>query len=177
MLLQLYISFLKIGLLGFGGGYTMLALIQSEMVTKHGWLTVEEFADIVAISQITPGPISINCATYVGYTAYGGTLGAVVATLGVVTPSLILMTLASIFYTKLQNNRHIKVIIRTLRPITIALILSAAMLLVNKQTFIDWFSVIMCFGAFYATYKKVNPVYVILISALVGFLVYYDFGW
>lgn len=173
MLLKLYFSFFKIGILGFGGGYAMLALIQNEMVNKHGWLTVEQFADIVAISQITPGPISINCATYVGYNVYGGTLGAIVATLGTVTPSLVLMTLASVFYIKLQNNRHLRIIIRTLRPITISLILSAAMLLMNKETFIDWFSVALCLGALYVTYKNVNPVYVIITSAALGFIVYY----
>lgn len=173
MLLELYISFFKIGIWGFGGGYAMLALIQNEMVTKHGWLTTEQFADIVAISQITPGPISINCATYVGYAVSGGTMGAVVATLGVVTPSLIIMTLVSIFYTKLYNNKYLKTIIRTLRPITIALILSAAFLLVNKTTFIDWKSILFCIVAIYACYKKVNPVYIILVSGLMGFIVYY----
>lgn len=175
MLLELYISFFKIGIWGFGGGYAMLALIQSEIVTKHGWLTAEQFTDIVAISQITPGPISINCATYVGYTTSGSIMGAVIATLGVVTPSLILMSIVSVFFTKLYQNIYIKSTIRTLRPVTISLILSAALLLIDNQTFIDWFSVLMCIGAFFASYKKINPVYVITASGLIGFIVYYCF--
>ena len=82
--LELFLAFFKIGIFGFGGGYAMLSLIQSEVVVSHGWITSSEFADIVAISQMTPGPISINCATYIGYTASGGSvLGSALATLGV----------------------------------------------------------------------------------------------
>ena len=173
MLLQLYLSFFKIGIWGFGGGYAMLALIQNEMVTKHNWLTHEQFADVVAISQITPGPISINCATYVGYIVTESTLGAVVATLGVVTPSLIIMSFVSFFFTKLRKNENLKRVMRVLKPITIALILSAAALLINKETFIDWISILLCSGALIASYKKVNPVYIILVSALLGFIIYY----
>ena len=175
MLLQLYLSFFKIGLWGFGGGYAMLALIQNEMVTKHNWLTHEQFADVVAISQITPGPISINCATYVGYTVTQSSLGAVVATLGVVTPSLIIMSFVSYFFTKLRKSPNLKRIMRVLKPITISLILSAAALLINKDTFTDWISVLLCLGALIASYKKVNPVYVIIASAFIGFVIYYIF--
>ena len=88
---ELLYSFLKIGLFGFGGGYAMLSLIQSEIVDKHGWITNAEFTDIVAISQMTPGPIAINSATYVGYTATGSVWGSVLATVGVCLPSMIIM--------------------------------------------------------------------------------------
>ena len=95
--LQLFITFFKIGLVGFGGGYAMLSMVQYEVVEVHGWLTVGEFTDIVAISQMTPGPIIINCATYIGYTATGGSiLGSLLATAAVCLPAIIIMTLSLI---------------------------------------------------------------------------------
>lgn len=89
--LNLFYTFFKIGLFGFGGGYAMLSMIQGEVVTRHGWLTPQEFTDIVAISQMTPGPIGINSATYIGYTATGSVWGSVLATLALVLPSFIIM--------------------------------------------------------------------------------------
>ena len=86
--LQLFLVYLKIGLLGFGGGYAMLSMIQFEVVEKHGWMTLNEFADVVALSQMTPGPISINCATYVGYQV-GGIIGSLLASMAIVMPSLV----------------------------------------------------------------------------------------
>jgi chromate transporter len=106
--LKLFYSFIKIGLFGFGGGYAMISLIQGEIVNRYGWLTSGEFTDIVAISQMTPGPIGINSATYVGYTTvlnagYGpfwAVLGSMTATLAVVLPSLILMIVISKYFIK-----------------------------------------------------------------------------
>ena len=98
--LQLFWTFFKIGLFGFGGGYAMLSLIQGEVVTAHGWLTSQQFTDIVAVSQMTPGPIGINSATYVGFTATGSVWGSVVATFAVCLPSFILMLTISKFFLK-----------------------------------------------------------------------------
>ena len=91
--LQLFLSYLKIGFFGFGGGYAMISLIYNEVVVQNGWLTAEELADVAAISQMTPGPIAINCATYVGYTVTGNALGSLLATIAVCLPSLTLMLL------------------------------------------------------------------------------------
>lgn len=173
LLLKLYISFFQIGIWGFGGGYAILALIQNEVVVKQQWITAQEFVDIVAISQITPGPISINCATYIGYTITGSVWGAAVATIGVATPSFLLMLFASLFYIKLKSNKYVSIIMRTLRPVTIGLILSAVFILVNKSNFIDYWSILLFLGAFLASYKNINPMYIILASALLGFLLYY----
>lgn len=173
LLLKLYISFFKIGIWGFGGGYAILALIQNEVVVNQKWITAQEFVDIVAISQITPGPISINCATYIGYTITGSVWGAVIATIGVATPSFILMLIASVFYMKLKDNKYVSVVMRALRPITIGLILSAVFILANKSNFIDYWSILLFLGAFFASYKNVNPMYIILASALLGFILYY----
>ena len=90
--LQLFYTFFKIGLFGFGGGYAMLSMIQGEVVTRYGWVSSQEFTDIVAISQMTPGPIGINAATYVGFTSTGSVVGSVIATFAVVLPSFILTT-------------------------------------------------------------------------------------
>ena len=97
ILLELFISYLKIGFFGFGGGYAMLSLIQNEVVVQHGWITAAQFTDIVAVSQITPGPIAINSATYIGY-AVAGFWGSVVATVAVRLPSLTIMVVLTKFF-------------------------------------------------------------------------------
>ena len=129
---ELLYSFLKIGLFGFGGGYAMLSLIQSEIVDKHGWITNAEFTDIVAISQMTPGPIAINSATYVGYAATGSIWGSVLATVGVCLPSMIIMMIITKCYLRLKENRVIKSIMFGMRPMVVALIGSAAIILIIR---------------------------------------------
>ena len=106
--LQLLYSYLKIGFFGFGGGYAMLALIHNEIVVRHHWLTNSELTDIIAISQMTPGPIAINSATYVGYTVTGNIWGSLLATFAVSLPSLTIMLLITKFYMKLHNNRYVQ---------------------------------------------------------------------
>lgn len=138
--LQLFLSFFKIGLFGFGGGLAILSLIQIE-VEQHGWMTNQEFVDIVAVSQVTPGPIGINCATYVGYTATGSVWGSVLATFAVVLPSLIIMLTLCRLYTwlnkRLSHNSYWTQTLRMLRFAVIGLIASAALLLIQPTTFID----------------------------------------
>ena len=111
--LQLFYTFFKIGLFGFGGGYAMLSMIQGEVVTRYGWVTSQEFTDIVAISQMTPGPIGINAATYVGFTSTGSVWGSIVATFAVVFPSFILMLTISKFFLKYQKHPVVESICRT----------------------------------------------------------------
>lgn len=136
ILWQLFISYLKIGFFGFGGGYAMLSLIQNEVVVQHAWMTNAEFADIVAVSQITPGPIAINSATYVGYHVgmqtghlWCGLLGSAIATLAVCMPSLTLMILVARFFLKLKGNRIVAGAMLGMRPAVIGMIASAALLL------------------------------------------------
>lgn len=170
---QLFYSFLKIGLFGFGGGYAMLSLIQNEVVVEHQWITAEEFTDIVAISQMTPGPISINCATYIGYTASGGSVwGAALATIGVCFPPIVLMTIASLFFVKLRKNPYTSRVMRSMRPVIIGLILSAALILCTKENFIDYKSYLIFGAAFIAVIKNVNPILVVVLAGIVGYLVY-----
>ena len=118
---QLYWSFFKIGLFSIGGGYASLPLIQKEIVELHEWLTMTEFTDIITISQMTPGPIAINTSTFVG-TQIGGLLGAIVATLGCVTPSFIIVLILAYIYVKYKNLTIISDILYGLRPAVVSLI-------------------------------------------------------
>ncbi len=171
--LELFLTFFKIGIFGFGGGYAMLSLIQSEVVVSHGWISSSEFADIVAISQMTPGPISINCATYIGYTASGGSvLGSALATLGVCTPSLLFMLVGSVFYAKLNGNPYIKSVMRSMRPVVIGLIAAAALILMNRENFVDYRSLLVFVAALAAVWFKVNPLIVISLSGVVGYFMF-----
>lgn len=133
--LQLFYTFFKIGLFGFGGGYAMLSMIQGEVVTRYGWLTSQEFTDIVAISQMTPGPIGINSATYVGFTATGSVWGSIIATLAVVLPSFILMLAISKFFLKYQKHPVVEAVFSGLRPAVVGLLASAALVLMNAENF------------------------------------------
>ena len=170
--LKLFLSYLKIGFFGFGGGYAMISLIYNEVVVQNRWLTAEELADVAAISQMTPGPIAINCATYVGYTVTGNALGSLLATIAVCLPSLTLMLLATKFYFKLRDNRQFKGAMSGMQPMMIGLILSSALMLFGDSTFIDWKSWIIFAACFVASVRKVNPILLIVLSAVAGVVLY-----
>lgn len=143
---QLIYVYLKIGLFGFGGGYAMLSLIQFEIVDRHHWLTLQQFTDIVAISQMTPGPIGINSATYIGYSVTGSVWGAVVATVAVCLPSFLMVLFISYFFVKFKNNKYVNAAMSGLLPMSVALIGAAALLLMNGENFIDYKSILRnCF--------------------------------
>lgn len=189
VLWQLFVSYLKIGFFGFGGGYAMLSLIQNEVVVQHGWMTNAQFADIVAVSQITPGPIAINSATYVGYTVglqtgytWCGILGSVIATLAVCLPSLTLMMVVARFFLKLKGNRWVEGAMRGMRPVVIGMIAAAALLLIFPRSdnpddlnFIDGWSWALFGAVFVGSWRKVNPILLICLSAAAGIAIYYLF--
>lgn len=170
--LELFWSFFTIGLFGFGGGYSILSLIQHEVVDIQGWLTIADFTNIVAISQVTPGPIAINCATYVGYTATNSILGSAVATIAVSLPSLFIMVLISRFINAFRSNAYVAAALNTLKPAIIGLIASAALLLSNPSNFIDYISFIIFSTVFVAAYCKVNPIILILLAGMAGLVIY-----
>lgn len=179
--LQLFYTFFKIGLFGFGGGYAMLSMIQGEVVTHYGWLTSQEFTDIVAISQMTPGPIGINAATYVGFTSTGSVWGSLIATFAVVLPSFILMLTISKFFLKYQKHPVIESIFGGLRPAVVGLLASAALVLMNVENFgsptTDTYSfvisIIIFLVAFIGTRRyKANPILMIIACGLAGLLLY-----
>ena len=161
--------FFKIGLFSFGGGYAILPLIQKEVVVIHKWITVSQFTDIVAVSQVTPGPIAINSSTYVGYLVTGNVIGATVATVGLIMPSVIIMTVFSIFFLKFQDNKYISNAFAGLRVVVVGLILSATLLLMDKDNFIDFKSIII-FGVTLLLFLKwkVNAIWLTVGAAIVG---------
>lgn len=188
ILWQLFISYLKIGFFGFGGGYAMLSLIQNEVVVQHQWMTTAEFADIVAVSQITPGPIAINSATYVGYSVgiqtghtWCGILGSAIATFAVCLPSLTLMILVARFFMRLKGNRLVEGAMRGMRPVVIGMIAAALLLIFPRSSapddrnFIDAWSWVLFGGVFVGSWRKVDPILLIVLSAAAGILIYYVF--
>ena len=122
--LQLFLSFLQIGLFSFGGGYAAMPLIQGQVVSTHGWLSMSEFTDLITISQMTPGPIAVNSATFVGI-KIAGIPGALIATIGCILPSCIIVTLIAKLYLKYQNVDTLQSVLNSLRPAVVAMIASA----------------------------------------------------
>ena len=153
-----------------------MSLIQNEIVEQRGWLTTTQFADIVAVSQITPGPIAINSATYIGY-EIGGILGSVVATFAVCLPSLTLMLFLTRFFLRHRENRFIKSVVKAVGPVVVGMIASAALLMMfpvsgKNENFVDVWSWILFAACLYGSYCKVNPILMIIISAAVGVVIY-----
>ncbi|MGI6198132.1 MAG: chromate transporter [Candidatus Cloacimonadaceae bacterium] len=166
-MLTMFLTFVKVGLFSFGGGYAVLAMLQQEIVVKHGWLTASEFTDIVAISQMTPGPIAINAATFIGFKTHG-IWGSVLCTLGVILAPLCLMMILTHTYIKLQQKEWFKNMFKSLRLLSVGLI-AAAMVLIGKSAFPDLFSVgvfVVCFLILWRW--KVNPIYMLLGVAVFG---------
>ncbi len=187
---ELLYTFFKIGLFSFGGGYGMLSVIQGEVVTRHGWLTTQQFTDIVAISQMTPGPIGINSATYVGYTAVMNdchsvsmaVVGSLVASSAVMLPSIILMLIVSRYFMKYSKHPSVEAVFSALRPAVVGLIASAALLLMNSDNFGTFsslqfpVSVALFLFAFIALRVfKLGPILILLICGLFG-AVFYGFA-
>ena len=175
--LQLFYTFFKIGLFGFGGGAAMLSLIQFEVVEHHAWITASEFANMVAVSQITPGPIGINCATYAGYLASGTVFGSAVATFALVLPSFIIMMILYKLMSKLKDKPWVMSIMSVLRPGVNGLMAAAAVLLIQEESFgenyTDMTAWIVFAAAFILTkWCKLNPIFMILLAAVAGLIIY-----
>ena len=169
--LQLFATFFKIGLFNFGGGYAMISFLQNEVVYKQAWLSTAQVTDMVAISQVTPGPVGINLATYTGYTTSGNIWGALVATVAVCLPSFLLLVLASKYVFATREKYGLAW--RILRWVVIGLIASAALTLCNGENFVDYKSVLLCAAAFLAVWKlKRGPITVLVASAICGLLLY-----
>ena len=189
LFLQLFYTFFKIGLFGFGGGYAMLSMIQGEVVTRHGWISAQEFTDIVAISQMTPGPIGINSATFVGYstlidagyTPAMAVLGSATATFAVILPSFILMLIISRYFLKFQKHPVVMAVFSGLRPAVVGLLAAAALLLMNSENFNSptndmrsfIISCLIFLVVFIATRRfKISPILMIVLSGVAGLLLY-----
>jgi chromate transporter len=181
--LRIFWSFFQIGLFSFGGGYAAMPLVQNQIVDINSWLTMNEFADVITISQMTPGPIAINSATFVGIRV-GGILGAIVATIGCVLPSCIIVLILAYVYYKYRKLSTVQGVLNGLRPAVIAMIASAGLALIilafwNEQSIsfksedIDFIAVVIFSAAIIILRKwKVNPVVVMIGSGVIGLCVY-----
>ena len=194
---QLLLVYLKVGLFGFGGGYAMLSLIQNEIVTKHAWLTEQQFTDIIAVSQVTPGPIGINSATYVGYSVTGSVWGSILATVAVCIPSFIMVIAIALDFAKVRHNRWVDAAFTGIRPASVGLIAAAALMLSLRAGFIgnwiaaepgtfsldqvvvtdnfpDYKSLLIFAFTFLAMIKKwIHPILLIGVTGVLGFILFY----
>lgn len=178
--LALFWSFFQIGLFSFGGGMAAIPLISQQIVTIHGWLTMEEFADLVTISQMTPGPIAVNASTFVGL-RIGGFFGAVVATAGCILPSCILVSLFAYLYNKYRNLRYIQGVLGGLRPAIVALIATAGVSLLqlaaSGSSGVNYPGLVLFAAAFFVLRKwKPDPILVMLGCGVVGGVLYTCLG-
>lgn len=192
---QLFWTFFVIGMFTFGGGYAMLSLIQAQVVTSHAWISQSTFADIVAISQMTPGPIGINCATFVGYDvlqAAGASptvsiLGSLATTMALVLPSFIIMMILVKFYIKFSRNLIFEGVMAGVRPAVVGLIGAAALvMMINvvwagmvpsislvSENFQDWKSWALFGAAAVASLRfRINPIWIIVAGAILGLIIY-----
>ena len=183
---RLFYTFCKIGIFNFGGGYAMLSLIHGEVVEQQHWLTAQEFTDIVAVSQATPGPLGINVATYSGYTAvvnagyvpWLGVLGACIASFAVILLPLLLMLLVCKFLQKNKDNPLVANVFKVLRPAVVGLVAAAAIVLVTPETFgtspFEVIASIVIFAAVFiaAFFFRKSPILLIVCSAIAGLIIY-----
>ena len=168
--MTLFLTFLKIGLLTFGSGYAMLAIAQKEVVDAQGWITADEFADAVALSELTPGPIMVNMATFVGRKV-GGVVGAIVATLGLVIPPMIVILVVSRLYLEHRGHTVVAKLLQGLRPAVIGLILFVVVRLA-RTGFKDYRSVLIGAGVLAAVLLGLHPVLAVLAAAAASLLVF-----
>lgn len=171
MLISLFFTFFKIGLFSFGGGYAMLPLIKQEVVDIHRWMTSESFTNIIGISQVTPGPLAINTATYVGYKT-SGIMGALCATLGVTLPSLIIIYIIAKLLMSHGNNKYAEGVLKYIRLCSVGLIAAAAIML-RGDVIANMRSLIIFVAAFILNFKfKIDPIILAILSGIAGFILF-----
>lgn len=178
--LQLFLSFLQIGMFSVGGGYAAIPLIRDQVVTGHTWLTMSEFTDLITIAEMTPGPIAVNSATFVGI-RIAGPLGAIIATLGCITPSLFIVSLLAYIYYRYKNVSALQSVLASLRPAVVALIAGAGLSILKLVAFqgnavalasVNWVGILIFVAAFIALRKfKTNPILTMLCCGAANLIV------
>lgn len=170
-LFKLFLTFLKIGAFSFGGGYAVVSLIQKEVIESNGWISPEDFIDIVAIAEMTPGPIAVNSSTFIGY-KLGALAGSAIATLAVVLVPITVSLLVSVYYNKFKHFKQVTWVVRGIRPAVMGLI-AAACIKIGKTSIVDIKGIIIALLVFLGVYKlKINPIIAILISGVLGVMLY-----
>ncbi|MFR9649584.1 MAG: chromate transporter [Rikenellaceae bacterium] len=162
---ELFISFLKIGLFTFGGGYAMLSLIKDEVITRRGWVASEQFLELLTLAQSAPGPIALNTSVFVGYSTRGYK-GAIAAITGVVTPSIVIILLLAIFFTSIRDNLVVEAAFKGMRPVVIALILAPTVALMQGINW--WMAIVAVVAAVAIILLGVSPVWVLLVAIASG---------
>lgn len=166
---KLFFVFFKIGAFSFGGGYAMIPFIQREIVENNNWLSMNEFLDIIGISQMTPGPVAINSATFVGYKLYG-VIGSIMATIGVVITSFILVSITSKILDKFKESTVVKAALLGMRPVLMALIIKAFIDLAI-ESYVDLKSVLIAtIIGVVLLIKKIHPILIIALAAILGLI-------
>lgn len=168
ILISLFLVFLFIGAYNFGGGYAMIPLIISLVVDKYGWIEMFDFINFVTISQVTPGPIAINLATFVGYTVGNGVIGSIIATLAVILPSFILITLIVMFMKKFSNNIHIKNFFIGIRPVVLGLIASSCVSVIDSDFYTIYSFIVFGIIFYLTTFKNLHPIIAIFVTGFIG---------
>lgn len=177
LLWKLFISFIQIGAFSFGGGYAAMPLIQHQVIELHNWLSFNEFSDLITISQMTPGPIAINSATFVGL-KIDGLLGAIVATLGCIIPSCIIVSLIAYVYLKYKQMSVIQSILKYIRPAVVAMIGVSGLLIIQDSFFSETnvnisSVVIFIVSIILLRVKKLNPIFVMIIAGIMQVMITY----
>lgn len=168
MLLQLFITFFKIGLFSFGGGFAMIPLIQREVIEKHKWIAGEDFLDMLVLAQSTPGPIAVNTSVFVGYKVRG-VAGAIAATLGTVLPSFIIILLLALFFVEVRENRYVDAAFRAMRPAVVALIVAPLMGLVKGM---KWYLIALSAAVAMLVWRfGISPIYFIAGGVVAGVVI------
>lgn len=171
-LLKLFLVFFKIGVFTVGGGYAMIPFVQKEAVEVHKWISPTFFSEIIALDTVTPGPLAVNLATFVGYKV-NGVLGAVIATLGVVLPSLIIVTVIASLYFVFRENKAFQAVMQGLKPAVVALIIAAVVHLLQAKSITDirglGIALVVLVGV---VWFRINPIYLVSLSAIAGYVLY-----
>lgn len=171
ILIKLFLTFLKIGAFSFGGGYAALALIQKEVIENYGWISPEDFLDIVAIAEMTPGVIAVNSSTFVGF-KIGAIAGSAIATLGVVLVPITITLIVSVYYNKFKHLEQINYVVKGIRPATLGII-AVACIKIAKTSLVDIKAITIALLIFFGVWKlKINPIIAILISGVLGVIFY-----
>ncbi len=168
MLLRLFTTFFKVGLFSFGGGFAMIPLIQREVIENRRWIDERDFLDILVLAQSTPGPIAVNTAVFVGYKT-AGVAGAIMATLGTVLPSFIVILSLALFFAEVRDNRYVDAAFRAMRPAVVALIVAPLIGLVKGMR---WYLMAVAVAVAVAVwYFGFSPAYLIALALVVGVIV------
>lgn len=164
---DILLSFLKIGAFTFGGGYAMIPIIQHEVIIRRGWIAEQEFADLLTLAQTAPGPISLNTAVFVGYKCRGF-LGALMAILGVILPSFLIILAVAIFFSEIRNNEWVDAAFKGMRPAVVALIVAPILGLTHGMRW--WSMAVAAATALAVWYFGISPVWLLVAGAVVGLL-------